>query len=556
MVGTIIVVVLAAFGWFQLRDRIAEQGVQAADTCVEGTTTVPVTVDPDIASQISDLAQKYTATNPVVRDHCVSISVTAQSSASITTALALGNANWDRSTLGPLPALWIPRSSDAVAGLPAGTVDGTPRSVAGSPIVLAAPSEVTAALSEARIGWADLPRLQRASDGLDSIGLPGWGGLRLRLPVGSSSDSTSAALAAVATAVSGTPDDQLTPDRVTSAPIVAAMSALSTTDLAATASSTDSTDAALAALSSDLGPTAAVHAVPVTEQQMTSSAQTGLTAFTPAGSTLTADHPAAILAGPWMDETLGRAAAQFVEFVRQPENSQLFVDAGFDVGDAPQDRLSASYETRAALIDTVRNPATVRRVTTLLDVSGSMDTVEGGRTRLENTVAALTEQYESVIDSTELGLWVYSKDLDGTRAYRTLVPTGPVDQQLTGGTRREQLVATAAGVEPESATSTYQSLMAAFLDAEQGYVPGRPNTVVLVTDGPNDDTSVTKERLLADLSESKDPARPVAVDVVSIGTNSDASTLQSVADITGGSFTTVSSSDGPELSELLRKLMY
>ncbi|MDJ0394121.1 substrate-binding domain-containing protein [Rhodococcus sp. G-MC3] len=556
VVGTIVVVVLAAFGWFQLRDRISEQGVQAAEACVEGAVTVPVTVDPDIASQISELALRYSKTGPVVRDHCVTVEVATQNSAAITGALATGAANWDKSTLGPLPALWIPQSSDAVSGLPAGTVDGTPRSVAGSPIVLAAPSAVTAALSGAGIGWADLPRLQQTPDGLDELGLTGWGGLRLRLPLGTSSDSTPAALAAVATAVSGTPGRELTPEQVRSAPIVAAMSALSTSDLGTAASSTDSTDAELAGLSSDLGSSGAVHAVPVTEQQMTSSEQTGITAYSPTGSAPTADHPAVILAGPWMDETLSRAAAQFVEFVRQPENSQLFADAGFDVGEASTDQLSASYETRQALIAAVQDPATARRATTLVDVSRSMDTTEGSRTRLGNTVAALTQQFESVIDSTDIGLWIYSKDLDGTRAFRELVPTGPVEEQLPGGTRRQQVITAASGLRPESATSTYESVMAAFVDAQDNFAPGKPNSVVLVTDGPNDDTSVSKERLLTALSSINDPARPVAIDVVSIGTNSDATTLQSMSEITGGSFATVPSSDGPELPDLLRKLLY
>lgn len=556
-VSIVILVVLAAIGWFQLRDRIADQGVQAAETCVEGTVVVPVTVDPDISDQVTDLAGRYSDTGPVVRDHCVSLEVRTQNSGEVNSALKSVDAGWDSAALGPLPALWIPRSSDAISDLPPGSVDGTPRSVASTPVVLAGPKELTRALSDSGIGWADLPRLQSTPESLDSLGLSGWGALRLLLPVGEESDSTSAALAAISVDVSGPVDGPLTAEVARGGPSATALSSLSNTDRAAAAAVPDSTAAALAQLGSDLTATSDVHAVPATEQELTASKQSDLTSYSPTGSTPVADHPAVILAGAWMDETLSRAAAQFVEFARQPENAQLFVDAGFDAGTmTPSAIPTTSADVEQGLIDAVQNPATPRRTTTLLDISGSMDVDEGGRSRLQNTVDALNLQFESAIDTTELGLWVYSKNLDGTRAFRIEVPTGPIDEQLSSGTRREELIAAGTALQPETATSTYESVMAAYVDAQTHYVAGRPNTVVLVTDGPNDDTSISASRFVSMLSDIEDPSRPVSIDVVSIGTNSDTPTLQSISDITGGTLTTVGSSDSPELPDLLRKLLY
>ncbi|WP_243636807.1 substrate-binding and VWA domain-containing protein [Rhodococcus sp. Eu-32] len=554
--GIIIVVVLAVFGWFQLRDRIADQGVQAASTCVEGPLTLPVTVDPDISPMVTELAARFDATNPIVRDHCVTVDVATTPTAAMASAVAAGPDNWDPAALGAVPALWIPRSSDALQGVPPGTIDGTPRSVASSPIVLAGPDAVTSALSAGSVGWADLPRLQRASDGLDALGLPGWGGLRLQVPTGPDAASTSPALAAVAATTVESPTGSLSLEQARSGAVVSAMSALATTDRGQSAVSVDSTDAVLARISADPSPNSDVHTVPVTAQQLRASAQTGLSTYAPVGATPVADHPAAILGSGFSTDTLDRAAAQFVEFVRQPANATVFSDAGFDVGDIEAEAAATASDTRQALIDAVRDPATPRRATVLLDVSGSMDTTEGARTRLQNTVDALNQQFESVVGASDLGLWVYSANLDGQRAFRTAVPTGPLDEQIASGTRRDALVSAASALRPETSTSTYESVVAAYVDAVDNYVPGRPNSVVLVTDGPNDDASISSDRFLRMLSDLAEPDKPVAIDVVSIGTNSDIRTLQSMSDTTGGSTTTVGSSDGPELLDLLRKLLY
>lgn len=551
--GTIIVLVLAVLGWFQLRDRIADQGVQAADTCVEGTEVVSVTVDPDISSQVTQLAAAFDETGPVVRDHCIALEVTTRESSAVADGLRTGEDSWDTAALGDIPSLWIPQSSDWIVDVPTGTIDGTPRSVAGTPVVLATPPVVADALGAANVGWADLPRLQSSPDGLDSMGLPGWGGLRLRLPVGPESRATASALGAVAVATGG--DQQSTPTPL-SRSVAAAMASLAKTDRGSSSTTDDSTDNALAQLSGDASETAEYHAVPVTEQQLESSAQNGLIAYAPSGPTPIADHPAVILSGPWTDETSSRAAAQFVEFLREPLNAQLFVDSGFELQDAPAGLPGLGSDARSALLDAVLDPATPKRVTTLLDVSGSMDTTEGSGTRLSNTVSALDRQFDSVTASSEIGLWVFSKDLDGSRAFRTLVPTGPIDEATDSESRRDRLKSAADGVRPATATSTYESVTAAYIDALAGYSPGKPNSVLVITDGPNDDTSISSDDFLTVLRSTVSPARPVAIDVVSIGTNSDSSTLQSMSDITGGSFTTVASSDGAELPELLRKLLY
>ncbi|MDV8023142.1 substrate-binding and VWA domain-containing protein [Rhodococcus sp. IEGM 1330] len=550
VVIAIAVLVAAVFGWFQLRDRIFDQGVEAADTCVEGSAVLTVAADPDISGPVEQLAARFNDTAPVVRDHCVTVQVRATASDAVRMALNAGIDNWDVGALGARPGLWIPQSSgDVEAVTDLGAVDGTPRPLATSPVVLAVPSAVADALTSAT--WADLVRLQRDPQ---AFGLGEWGALRLALPTGSDAGATTLAVAAIAAGVRGDPTTALTVEQVSSRELISAVSELAVTDTAASATSASTTYDALAALENAPGPDAPVHAVPVTEQQLASTDSSTLTAVEPQGPTPVADHPAAVLSG---DETSTRAAAAFVDFVRQPNGAQLLADAGFGVGETPDAEAVAapSGPVADALLAVLRNPVLPRRATVLLDLSESMGTTEGSATRLQNTVRALDEQFQRVPDSTELGLWSFSEDLDDSLPFRVDVPTGPMTVPVGTTPRRAALTTTAAALTPATGSFTYASLLVAYLDAVAGYVPGRINSVVLITDGP-DDSSLSTEELLTDLTAAADPARPVAVNVVMIGDNPDVSSFNDITARTGGTAETVSTSDSPDLIDLLGKLLY
>ncbi|MFC7449961.1 substrate-binding domain-containing protein [Rhodococcus daqingensis] len=566
-VGTVVVLVLAVLGWFQLRDRISDQGTQAAETCVEGPAVLEVTADPDIAAQIQTLADRYTQTTPVVRDHCITVTVTTTPSQAVVDALAAsGGQQWPGP--GPAPALWIPQSTQSIARLggQTGLIDGQPKSVASSPVLLAAPVMLAEALAGPKIGWQDLPRLQSDPNALQGLGLAGWGPLRLAMPTGLGSDPSALAAEAVAAAVSGAGAGPVTEEQAASAPVGAALGSLALGSAAAFPSAPDNpatTADALAALAAQPDPKAgAVHAVAVTEQQLYAAEPdtNALTAYLPAGATPVADHPAAIIATGWVDEARRGAAAEFADYLRRPEQAPVLRDAGFRVdgkspsavGAVPFTPIDTPLQPAAwpvpdTLSRALANPAVPFRTTVLMDISGSMSNVEGDGTRLTNTAAALTGQLNRTPDHSDLGLWVYSRNLDGARAYRTAVPTGPLADTVGGGTRRQAIVSTLDSLTPATATSTYASVEAAYADAVQGFDPNRPNSVLLITDGPNDDTSISSRQLLASIGDATVDGKPVRIDVITIGENSDADTLRALAEQTGGSLTAVGSSQGPEL---------
>ena len=86
--------------------------------------------------------------------------------------------------LGERPALWIPASSVSAARLEASAGEKTisdSRSLVTSPVLLAVRPQLKAALRQQN--WATLPLLQTNPNALDGLGLPGWGSLRLALPL-------------------------------------------------------------------------------------------------------------------------------------------------------------------------------------------------------------------------------------------------------------------------------------------------------------------------------------------------------------------------------------
>ncbi|RJO73488.1 VWA domain-containing protein [Nocardia panacis] len=516
------VLVLAAaaiFSWFWVRDRADNNDRSAATGCVEGAATLYVTVDPELESTVRAAADRYTASKPQVRDHCAQVQVTARPSAAVAAAFASGKP-WDRA-LGPQPALWIADSSRSIEAMRVpGLIEGAPASLAASPIVLAVPEELRGALEQAKLTWSDLPRLQQGS--LTELGLTGWSGLRMAVPSG---DGTLAAATAVAGTVSGT--EPLSEAAAGSGQAIAAVSAL-----AANAPKAADTGAALATIG---GGSAPVHAVAATERQV--KAQGRLSEFRPAGAAPVADYPAAVMSGPWVDKTQNLIAGVFSDYLQAPDQSKAFAEAGF----APS--VAAAVPTRAALDkvrNTLANPVLGVQATVLLDVSSSMATADGSTTRLSNARGALLSTLNVMPPDFGLGVWTYGKNLDGTAPYKIQVPTA----QLTGE-QRGTLTTALGAVRPADlrADQAYPTLLAAYRSAIADYAPGRTNSILLITDGPDDDSAVSSAKLLADIAAATDPAHPIRIDIVVIGGSGSDDTLRTLAQRTKGAYTRLDSSD-------------
>jgi EmrB/QacA subfamily drug resistance transporter len=167
------------------------------------------------------------------------------------------------------------------------------------------------------------------------------------------------------------------------------------------------------------------------------------------------------------------------------------------------------------------NPVPASRSLVLIDVSASMGRQAGaGQTWLQAVTGAVSAGVGPGPESTEVGIWVVGSHFQGDRDWAELLPVGPLGEQIGPATRR-QLIQSGLGrvsVVPDDRVGLYDSVLAAFQAMNSTYQPDQSNKVVVFTDGENDDTSgITLENLIAVLGDEFNPARPVQVDVISLG---------------------------------------
>jgi hypothetical protein len=573
--------VLGVVGWLQLRDRIDDQATEAAGTCVEGDAELHIAADPLIARTLTDLAATWnTDVAPVIRDYCITAHVTATESPTAATALATDTWNPE---LGPEPALWVP--VDTRAADRAGTsASGQRRSLAISPIVLAAPTALQNGLTTAGVAWHDLPSLQATPGSLSTLGLGSWESLRMALPTGTSSAATEPALEAVAATGTG----PLTQDEAESPETVTAMTELALGANALDIAAGPTTADALTALAANTTPDSPIHAVPVTEKQLYDAVTDGtardLSSFLPAGASPVADFPAVVPSAAWVDETLSRAAGQFIDYVRSPDRAQSFLDDGFrnEGGDSP-DRSAAEHtgsdtsdftyppvtsvlaaadsSVGDTLLDIRVNPQPPTKTTLLVDTSTSMAAADEDSTRLDDTAAAIDRVLRRAPNSAIVGMYVFGD----TSSYRTAVARDALTLE-----QRAALSSALGAVTPTETAPVYESILAAYADAVENYDPSRPNSMLVILDSDDksmddrntrtsadsDTSTSTAEEFLDGIDDLTDSAAPVRVDLVVLGDDvTDSQTLQALTDRTGGSYSTLATTANDDLTDLLRKLI-
>lgn len=558
----VLVMGLLTVGWFKLRADVGAQSAQAAAACVGGSSTLTVVAEPDVAGPLTEAAQRYTAASRVIRDQCITVSVRATDSAQVLTALRQG---WDPASLGPPPAAWVAPDSTTVARLRAGAadqIDGDPTSLVASPMVLAVARDAGPAVTAAGLSWAQLPALQRAGDGWSRYGHPDWGAFTAALPTGSAG-STAAPQAAQAVVAGLTGGAAPTAASLTAPGVGPALTALG----AGPPLQPASTAAALAAISSLANvPGSPYQAVPATEQQVFAAARAApgsISAAQLGGPAPRQDYPYVQLKGASVDTTQSRAAAAFREFLMTSDQQQLFTDAGFRTaaGRAPVPSAAVEFGAVPAALpvtdpvaaDTITTalttPVVQARSTVLLDVSGSMGVSEGGSTRLAASTAAILRRARALPDTGSLGLWTFSADLAGPLPYKMDVPTAAL-----GAGQRSALAAALTALQPRTATSLYASVAAAYRDAVRTYAPTGPNSVLVITDGPNDDVATTLSGVLATVAGSSNPVAPVMVNVIALGT-ADLPALGQITSATGGRLRNVGTAGSPAMATALTDLL-
>ncbi len=550
---TVVVVVGAVILWRFFGDALSNRSQASADRCVEGEMTVSVIADPAIADQVNTLAEQYGKDADPVGDRCVKVAVQAADSGAVINGFT---ETWP-ADLGERPAMWIPASSVSEARLEAvddkTIIDSRP--LVSTPVVVAVRPELKDALAQQN--WSTLPGLQSNPAGLDGLNLPGWGGLRLALPL--TGDSDAAFLAAEAVAAASAPAGAPPADGAGAAQrLFGTQPELSDT----------AADTALDALINAAPAAAPVHAVVTTEQKLVQRAANlpdagaKLAAWIPPGPVAVADFPGVLLDGDWLSKEQVSAASEFDRFLRKPEQLAKLAEAGFraegttppssPVTDFPQlgQRLSfGDAATRAALAAKLTTPARDGAVTVVLNQSMPAD--EGGRSRLANVTTALNDRLQVLPPSTSVGLWTF----DGV-AGRSVTSTGPLGDDLGGEPRSAAL---RTSLEGQSASGggavSFTTLRLVYGEALSSFREGVPNSVLVITSGPHTDRSLDGPGLVSYIQGAVDRQRPVAVNVINLGDDPDRATWEAVAEASGGQYRSVPNSADPALGDAVAQLL-
>jgi Ca-activated chloride channel family protein len=178
------------------------------------------------------------------------------------------------------------------------------------------------------------------------------------------------------------------------------------------------------------------------------------------------------------------------------------------------------------------------RVLAVFDVSGSMLTkvpTAGGATRAEVTRGAARGGLALFDDRWAVGVWLFSTNLDGSKPYKQIVPISPLSAARTQLQNSVSLIKP----KPNGQTGLYTTVLAAYKTVQAGWQAGKVNSVILFTDGKNqEEGGISQGNLVAQLKKLNDPKRPVRLVIVGIGNEVDRNELQTITNATsaGGVF--------------------
>lgn len=241
----------------------------------------------------------------------------------------------------------------------------------------------------------------------------------------------------------------------------------------------------------------------------------------------------------------------FGEWLTAPEGRDALLTAGVRVGDhAPaaeqlQDLgLPTSGRPAPAQLDVSAweqiggaYAAFSHRTSNLvvLDVSGSMgERYPGTQVRKVDLITqAAGESWALWPPGTHTGLMTFNTDDDDEPVFTTVLPTQPNNTPeylaaLPQFSRSFQEIRTSGG------TPLYEAIWRAHEQTQRDYVDDHTNTVVILTDGRNEDsTSTMTADEVIERIRSSDPEKKVSIGFVALGDSADYATLKRIADQTG-----------------------
>lgn len=491
VLGAAVIVFVVAVGLIIRWQTAGGDAATASATCTE---TVTVAASPTIADVVSDVVGSG-------KDGCGKYEISDRSAAEVSESLTSGK---------DVPDVWIPDSTievDRAAGDAAAAPVVLEASIAKSPVVVVSSQP-------AKSTWSEV----LTSDSFD---------------LGDPTTSTPAVLALIASraeaTAAGASDDEMKQALVSAAQFA----------------SSDTPAAERIKTASGGGTTIA------SEQSMAASgsdATKDLEAYVPDSGTVALDYPLVLSASADRRKKTSDGITALSTMLTSSQAQDAFVEAGFrsaegdpadgGVGEVKTSDLPRTDEV-ASLISAWTLLSRPSRTLAVIDVSGSMQYAAGDSSRMSLAIEAAQAGQKLFPDDSSLGLWAFSVGLgDKGKDYLPLVPMRPLGAKVEGTTQRGLIEQAAAGLVDRTGggTGLYDSVLAAYRAVQEGYDPKAVNSVVVLTDGENEDPgSIGLNKLLDTLESEADPDRPIVIIAIGITEDADESALEAIAHVTGGS---------------------
>lgn len=528
---------------------------QLAGPNCSGRIELSVSAAPEIAPAVQGAADEWVANGAAVGGTCIAVTVASAEPVDVAAAVAgkhgatlagVGQASGTAVT----PDVWVPDSSTWLVRLKAGGASAfapaNGASIARSPVVVALPEPVATRIGwpDKEFRWSDLLQQVTASKPLragiveptqDAAGLSGL--LSLTAAASSTGEAGSpkaqeamvGALRALATNRSSLRQDLLARFPRSSDPTAIAnglgAAALSEEDVIAY--NNTKPPIKLAALYLDPPPIPLDFPFAVLPGIEPSKASAARVLFEALRSADFKDRLAAqALRAP--DGNWGRGFQAPTGAPSPSNGGEKQVPPSGQGGAADLDPVAISTATTTWSVATQSG-----RMLCVVDVSGSMKkpvATANGASREQVTVAAAGQGLGLFDDSWSIGLWTFSTNLKGSQDWNELVGIRP----LSGN--RGELQRGLASIRPSSGdTGLYDTMLAAYKKVQQDWEPGKVNSIVLFTDGKNeDDNGISQKALLDQLKKLRDDEQPVQVIIIGIGNEVNRAELKSITDVTGG----------------------
>lgn len=219
--------------------------------------------------------------------------------------------------------------------------------------------------------------------------------------------------------------------------------------------------------------------------------------------------------------------------------------------DAVRATSGASDESVSQVVASWAEATKPLRLTTVVDVSGSMREKTRGVSRIEAVSKATKHGLSLVPASTSIAVWEFSTELDGKKDYEERIPMSPISDPAK--LKRIQASIDTLPQRVKGDTALYDTIWATYQAAQKDYKDGQISTVLLVTDGRNDDPKggLSLSELKKKLRDAVDPKRPVDISTLAIGEDVNTKELSDIAKITGSGGTVYTAKTPQDVSAVL-----